>query len=90
LNKLISAQNKAFIVSENLRPFYEDEVYQGIQECFKSSKFEILEVKTGSYGTFNQQWFEAGRKNQEAFTQDYLHVSTLIRDRLASLGVLPS
>ncbi len=90
LNKLIAAQNKAVVVSDNLRPFYEDEIYQGIQECFKSSKFEILQVKTGGgFSTFDQNWFEAGRKNQEAFVKDYLHVSTLIRDRLASLGVLP-
>lgn len=90
LNKLIAAQNKAFVVSDNLRPFYQDEIYQGIQECFKSSKFEILQVKTGGgFSMFNQDWFEAGRKNQEAFVRDYLHVSTLIRDRLASLGVLP-
>jgi hypothetical protein len=90
LNKLIAANNKAVVVSDNLRPFYQDEIYQGIQECFKSSKFEILQVKTGGGdSTFSQNWFEAGRKNQEAFVKDYLHVSTLIRDRLASLGVLP-
>ncbi len=90
LNKLIEANNRAVVVSDNLRPFYQDEIYQGIQECFKSSKFEILEVKTGGgESTFSQNWFEAGRRNQEAFVRDYLHVSTLIRDRLASLGVLP-
>jgi hypothetical protein len=89
LNKLIEAQNKAVVVSDNLRPFYQDEIYQGIQECFGSSKFEILEVKTGGYSTFSQDWFEAGRKNQERFVRDYLHVSKLIRDRLNSLGVLP-
>jgi hypothetical protein len=38
---------------------------------------------------FSKNWFEAGRKNQEVFVRDYLHVSALIRDRLASLGVLP-
>lgn len=90
LNKLIEAHNKAVVISDNLRPFYQDEIYQGIQECFKSSKFEILQVKTGGGDSaFGQNWFEAGRKNQEVFVNDYLHVSTLIRDRLASLGVLP-
>jgi hypothetical protein len=90
LNKLIAANNKAVVVSDNLRPFYQDEIYQGVQECFKSSKFEILQVKTGGgFSTFNQDWFEAGRKNQEAFVKDCLHVSMLIRDRISSLGVLP-
>ena len=90
LNSLIEAQNKAFVISDNLGPFYQDEIYQAIQECFKSSKFEILQVKTGGgFSRFDQDWFEAGRKNQEAFVRDYLHVSTLIRDRLASLGILP-
>jgi len=89
LNKLIAAQNRAVIISDNLRPFYQDEIYQGIQKCFNASKYEILQVKTGSCGTFSAEWFEEGRKRQEAFVEDYLHVSTLIRDRIASLGVLP-
>ena len=90
LDKLIEAHNKAVVVSENLRPFYQEQIYLGIKECFNTSNFEILQVKTGGGdSTFSQNWFEAGRKNQEAFVKDYLHVSTLIRDRLASLGVLP-
>jgi hypothetical protein len=89
LNFLIAAHNKAVVISDNLRPFYEGEIYQGIQRCFNATKFEILQVKTGSCGTFSAEWFEAGRKSQEGFTQDYISVSKLIRDRLASLGVLP-
>lgn len=90
LNKLITAHNKAVVISDNLRPFYQDEIYQGIQKCFNSAKYEILQVKTGSLKTFSHAWFEEGRKRQEAFVEDYLHVSTLIRDRIASLGVLPA
>jgi hypothetical protein len=89
LNKLIAAHNKAVVVSENLGPFYQDEIYQGIQKCFSASKYEILQVKTGSHETFSEEWFEDGRKRQEAFTEDYIRVSKLIRERLASLGVLP-
>jgi len=89
LNKLISAQNKATVVSENLRPFYQDEIYQGIQKCFNSSKYEILQVKTGGRSVFSHVWFEEGRKRQEAFTEDYIRVSNLIRDRIASLGIFP-
>jgi hypothetical protein len=89
LNKLITAQNKAVVISDNLRPFYQDEIYQGIQKCFNASKYEILQVKTGSRGTFSEEWFDEGRKRQEAFVEDYITVSILIRDRIASLGVLP-
>jgi hypothetical protein len=89
LNKLIAANNKAVVLSENLRPFYEDEIYLAIQTCFNASKYEILQVKTGSRETFSHEWFEEGRKRQEEFTQDYIRVSNLIRERLASLGVLP-
>jgi|ERR1700737_4453122 len=89
LNKLIAAHNKAVVVSDDLRPFYQDEIYQGIQKCFNSSKYEVLQVKTGSRETFSSEWFEEGRKRQEAFTEDYVRVSNLIRDRIASLGVLP-
>jgi hypothetical protein len=90
LNKLIVAQNAAVVISENLRPFYQDEIYQGIQKCFAVSKYEILQVKTGGSRTFSSEWFNDGWKRQEAFGQEYLNVSRLIRDRLASLGVLPN
>jgi hypothetical protein len=89
LNRLIVANNKAVMVSDNLRPFYQDEIYQGIQKCFTASKYEILQLKTGSRGTFSEEWFEEGRKRQEAFTENYIRVSKLISTRLASLGVLP-
>ena len=89
LNKLIEANNNAVVVSENLRPFYQDEIYQGIQKCFNASKFEIFQVTVGGPETFSRNWFEEGRKNQEAFTEDYIRVSKLIRERIASLGVLP-
>ena len=89
LNKLIAAHNKGVVISENLGPFYQDEIYQGIQKCFSASKYEIMQVKTGSRGTFSEEWFEEGRKRQEAFMEDYNRVSKLIRERLASLGVLP-
>jgi hypothetical protein len=88
LNGLIRAHNKAVVASDNLKPFYQHEIYQGIQKCFNSSKLEILQVKTGGT-TFSEEWFEQGRIRQEAFAEDYLLVSQLIRDRLASLGVLP-
>jgi hypothetical protein len=89
LNKLIDANNKAVVVSENLRPFYQEEIYQGIQKCFNASKLEIFQVKTGGHNTFSAEWFEQGRKHQEDFSEDYIRVSTLIRERLSSLGVLP-
>jgi hypothetical protein len=89
LNKLIAAHNQAVTVAENLRPFYQEQIYQDIQKCFNASKLEVLQVKVGSHGTFSEEWFEEGRKRQEAFTEDYLRVSNLIRERLASLGVLP-
>jgi hypothetical protein len=89
LNKLIEANNRAVVVTENLRPFYQTEILEAIQKCFSASKLEILQVKIGSHNTFSVDWFEDGRKRQEAFMADYQHVSDLIRNRLASLGVLP-
>jgi len=89
LNKLIAVHNNAVVVSDNLRPFYQDEIYLGIQKCFEASKLEIFQVKVGNRRTFSEEWFEEGRKRQEAFTESYLRVSNLIRERLASLGVLP-
>jgi hypothetical protein len=89
LNRLIAANNKAVVVSENLKPFYPDEIFQAVQKCFNSSKLEALQVKTGSGETFSEEWFDQGRLCQEEFMQDYIVVSELIRERLDSLGVMP-
>lgn len=89
LNNLIAANNKAVVISDNLRPFYQDDIYHAIQECFKFSKYEILQVKSGMHETFSEQWFDEGMKCQEGFSARYISVSKLIRQRLASLGVLP-
>jgi hypothetical protein len=90
LNKLVESHNKAVVISENLRPFYQEEIYEGTQKCINSSKFEILQVKTSGHKMFNAEWFEDGRKNQEVFSEHYIRVSTLIRVRLNSPGVLPN
>lgn len=89
MNKLIEANNRAVVVSDNLRPFYQNEVYEGIQKCFTESKLEMFQIKTGGGAAFSAEWFEEGRKRQEAFVANYICVSKLIRERLASLGVLP-
>ena len=90
LNNLITAHNRTVVLVDNLRPFYRDEIYQAVQDCFNSSKREIFQVKTGGgFQAFSAPWFEEGRKNQEAFSKAYNLVAGLIRDRLASLGVLP-
>jgi hypothetical protein len=89
MNKLIRKHNVAGVVSDNLRPFYQDEIYQGIQKCFNASKYEILQLKTAGSKIFGEDWFEDGRKRQQALTEEYLQVSKLIRERIVSLGVLP-
>jgi hypothetical protein len=45
LNKVIAANNKAVVASENLRPFYQDEIFQAVQKCLAASKYEIMQVK---------------------------------------------
>jgi hypothetical protein len=89
LNKLIATHNLAVVVSENLRPFYQDEIFRALQKCSEASKYEIFQVRTGGHDCFSAEWFEEGRKMQQAFMAGYDEVAGLIRERLASLGVFP-
>jgi hypothetical protein len=89
LNKLIEAHNKTVTLSANLSPFYYEEIYRAVEKCFNVSKLEIFQVKTGGRNSFTSEWFDQGHGRQSEFMEGYAQVAKLIRERLASLGVLP-
>jgi hypothetical protein len=89
LRDLMKAHNNALTLSDNLSPFYSEEINQSISKCLKASGLEISEIKLGGDGTFHSQWFQQGQKRQDEFMEGYNETAKLIRERLASLGVLP-
>jgi len=89
LSELMSAHNKALTLTDNLSPFYSVEINQALGTCLRASGFEIMEIQTAGNESFTLEWFRDGKKRQEEFMGGYDQVVKLIRDRLASLGVLP-
>lgn len=89
LKELMSAHNKAITLKDNLAPFYAPEVYMALGECLNASGHEIIDVQTSGRESFTFDWFEEGTRRQEAFSEAYQRVGRLIRERIASLGILP-
>jgi hypothetical protein len=89
LCELMAAHNKAITLKDNLAPFYAPEVYTMLDECLKASGLEIMDVQIAGGDAFAFDWYEKGAMRQDAFNEAFYKVGTLIRERIASLGILP-
>jgi hypothetical protein len=85
-NKLVSA-------SENLSPFYPQEIYTLVGDCEHALSAELIDVKlTKDEDLFRSVsgWFDKGEKNLKLFLMAYTKVSTLIRERVSRLAIVRS
>ncbi len=89
LNELKEAHNKVITLADNLSPFYVPEIHEMTERCLKESGLEIIEIQAPSEEFFTSGWYEQGKKRQDAFFAGYTEVARLIRERIASLGILP-
>ncbi len=90
LRELIDAQNKAVAVVENLSPFYPADIYTRIVDgCLRASALEIVDIQTAGDDTFSITWYQEGARRMEQFMSAYNAVSSMIRNRIATLTILP-
>lgn len=94
LGKLTQAHDVLLNQTESLSPFYPPDLHQALRKCIKASHNEVTDVMTsdspGHDQTFSAGWYKQGRINREEFQAAYDEVAKIIRDRLATLAVLPS
>jgi hypothetical protein len=88
LSELTAAHNTTLTKTDNLSPFYSLEINQALGQCLNASGLEIMEVQTGGQEAFTFDWFREGTQRQREFMAGYELVVKLIRERIASLGVL--
>jgi hypothetical protein len=87
LEKLIAAYNELILTTENLRPFYPQEIYDQIDECQRAAWMEVTDVRTAGDSTFNHDWYQQGETNRTRFMKAYHAISLLIRDHVAKLAI---
>jgi|GEM_PF-7042547 hypothetical protein len=89
---LVQAHNTAISLKQNLAPFYAVDIYDALAVCLTESGGEImdLQMSTGRPEQFAVGWYQQGSQRLERFQQGYFQVGNLIRQRIASLGILPS
>ena len=88
--KFSIAYNQLLKHTEALSPFYPPELYAAVDECLKAASAELMQVKLGGDSTFGQEWYQEGIKNRQEFGHGYEKVSSIIRERVAKLTVLPT
>jgi hypothetical protein len=87
--QLSNAHNRLVVLKDNLCPFYSPLVHAALANCINTSKLEIFQLTTGGQKTFSTPWYLDGQQRQQEFLAAYRQVEGLIRERIASLGVLP-
>jgi len=87
LEKLVGAYNELISTTENLRPFYPQDIYDQIDECQRAVWMEITDIQTAGDSTFSQDWFRQGETNRTRFMKAYHTTSLLIRDHIAKLAI---
>ena len=89
LRALMDAYDKVVTLVENLGPFYPQELYSVLLDCLGAAHLEILLIRTSGLTMFTPQWYEQGQKQMDKFTDAYSRVSNIIRERIASLTIVP-
>ncbi len=90
LLKLADAHDKAARTTENLAPFYPQEVLEKVNRCLQLIRIEILNVQTGGERTFLAEWSRQGEDRVKEFLLAYQETSDVVRQRIATLAILPS
>jgi hypothetical protein len=88
--RLEQTHNDLIRLKENLMPFYSADVYTQISECLRASGREITDIKLANERRFRHDWWQEGERRQADFSAAFGRVGELIRERIASLGILPS
>jgi hypothetical protein len=89
LGRLSNAFNSLLNESEAKAPFYSEELYIAITACLNVASLEIASIRTSGYQTLTDDWYERGEKNLQRFTKDYSTVTSIIRERISKLAILP-
>ena len=89
LNVLAEAHDKTVKILEYVSPFITQGIYLKIEECLIAARGEILDIRTAGEETFSFGWFEEGQKRLDQFFKAYGPVTNAIRERIASLAIIP-
>lgn len=87
---LSAAYNALLSANQKNAPFYDKELFRHFDECANAANAELVQVMTAGQDSFGLKWYEQGLKNQERMDKAYFAASEFIRNRIATLAVLPS
>jgi hypothetical protein len=87
--RLAEAHDKAVRTIENLGPFYPQDIFENLSACLQLVRIEIANIQTGGERTFSMQWNREGEQRVDEFMRAYQQASEAVRQRIATLAMLP-
>jgi hypothetical protein len=85
---LETVYNQLVMTSENLSPFYPNDVYLQVSECERVVRMELSSISLAGPNALAGNEMLESRKNVEEFLVAYAKVSNLIRERIARLAIV--
>ncbi len=86
---LMIATDKLLNTSESKAPFYSEELYESINDCWKTAAMEINSIKQAGPDSLKTDGYLQSAKNNDKFSEGYFKSVRIIRNRISKLAILP-
>jgi hypothetical protein len=89
LRILADANDKLVTTSEAKAPFYTEELYESISNCWRAAAMEINSVRRDGRDALSPSGYLEAEKNRSKFSEGYSNSVRIIRKRISKLAILP-
>jgi hypothetical protein len=86
---LMIATDKLLNTSESKAPFYSEELYESISDCWRAAAMEINSIKQAGPDSLKTDGYLQSKKNNDNFSEGYFKSVRIIRKRISKLAILP-
>jgi hypothetical protein len=87
---LTAAYNKLLTEADAKEPFYPASLYDAIQECIVATQFEMHSIEKDARAALSFQGHMEAEAYRKRYSKGYRAATSAIRDRIATLAILPS
>jgi hypothetical protein len=89
LRTLANANDRLVTTSEAKAPFYTEELYESINNCWRAAAMEINSVRGDGMDALSPGGYLKAEKNRSKFSEGYSNSVRIIRKRISKLAILP-
>ena len=86
---MMRSHNELRTALEAKRPFYPEDLYETVTECLDAAQMEAYGIRRVDPATVYDKYFREPSPTRTRFLEGYSGAANIIRDRIATLAILP-